>query len=194
MDSIALACVVAEEETNALRKLRNNLRKKTNVMELPDAEFMKNFRLNKEAFEYVLHEIEEELPPSKHGGLSARDKLIACLRFFAEGSYQHGAGKDYDIAIAQPTFSKVLGQMLVILERKICPKWITLVMSDEEMREAKLYFYRKSTIPGIIMCVDGTHVKIIPPKKNRNLFYNRKGFYSLNVLIVMQGIHLNHGC
>ncbi|XP_055628063.1 putative nuclease HARBI1 [Toxorhynchites rutilus septentrionalis] len=34
------------------------------------------------------------------------------------------------------------------------------------------------------MCVDGTHIKIIPPNQNRNLFYNRKGFYSLNVLIV----------
>lgn len=111
-------------------------------------------------------------------------KLAACLRFFAEGNYQHGAGQDLHIAIAQSTFSKVLTAMLKILERRLCSKWISLVMPEDEQRRAKLHFYRKSGIPGIIMCVDGTHVKIIPPKINRNLFYNRKGFYSLNVLIV----------
>lgn len=111
-------------------------------------------------------------------------KLAACLRYFAEGSYQHGSGKDFDIAVAQPTFSKILSEMLKVLERKICPQWITLQMSEEQARRAKRYFYNKSAIPGVVMCVDGTHVKIIPPKTNRNLFYNRKGFYSLNVLMV----------
>lgn len=111
-------------------------------------------------------------------------KLAACLRFLAEGNYQHGSGKDFDVAIAQPTFSKVLTEMLTVLERNICARWINLRMSNEEMSQAKRYFYEKSGIPGVIMCVDGTHVKIIPPKTNRNLFYNRKGNYSLNVMMV----------
>lgn len=110
------------------------------------------------------------------------------MRFFAEGSYQHGTGKDYDVDIAQPTFSKVLSEMLVVLERTICPKWIKFEMTEQEMRDAKRYFYDKSEIPGIIMCVDGTHIKIIPPTVNRHLYYNRKGFYSLNAMIVSTNI------
>ncbi|XP_055644036.1 putative nuclease HARBI1 [Toxorhynchites rutilus septentrionalis] len=145
--------------------------------------FIKSFRL-KEAFRYVLGEIEHDFSNTKKSGIHVKEKLAACLRFFAEGNYQLGAGKDFHIAMAQSTFSKVLSEMLNILERRLCSKWISLEMSENEQRRAKLYFYEKSGIPGIIMCVDGTHIKIIPPNQNRNLFYNRKGFYSLNVLIV----------
>lgn len=132
----------------------------------------------------MLREIEDEFPTEKRGSLPVKVKLIACLRFFAEGNYQHGAGQDFNIAVAQPTFSKILAEMLGVLERKLCPKWIKLQMTEDEQRHAKLNFFRKSAIPGIIMCVDGTHIKIIPPNQNRGLFFNRKGFYSLNVLIV----------
>ncbi|XP_054727491.1 putative nuclease HARBI1 [Anastrepha obliqua] len=38
---------------------------------------------------------------------------------------------------------------------------------------------------GIIGCVDGTHVKIVAPRKEvQHLYYNRKGFYSINAMIV----------
>lgn len=118
------------------------------------------------------------------GGLTATQQLAAVLRFLGEGSYQHGTGKDYDVAIAQPTFSVVLDEVLEVMERVLCPKWINLDMSVEEKRRAMRYFYEKSNIPGIVMCIDGSHVKIIPPKDNKEHFYNRKGFYSLNVLLV----------
>ncbi|XP_065080793.1 putative nuclease HARBI1 [Ochlerotatus camptorhynchus] len=175
MDTVMLGYIALTDNRQSLRKQRSNLRKKTDITSLSETELTKNFCLNKVAFQYVIQEIRDEFPAQRHGGLSVEDKLAACLRFFAEGSYQHGAGKDYDVAIAQSTFSKVLSEMLVILERKICPKWITFAMTDQEMREAKRNFYDKSGIPGIIMCVDGTHIRIIPPTLNRNLYYNRKG-------------------
>ncbi|XP_065092850.1 putative nuclease HARBI1 [Ochlerotatus camptorhynchus] len=184
MDTVMLAVFAEQEELRSLRRHRSNLRNTTDIMELPDAEFIKNFRLNKEAFLYILGEITDEFPPQRQGALSVKEKLAACLRFFAEGSYQHGTGKDFDVAVAQPTFSKILSEILTVFERKMCPQWINIRMSNEEMRRAKRFFYEKSGIPGVIMCVDGTHIKIIPPNVNRNLFYNRKGFYSLNVMIM----------
>ncbi|XP_041769551.1 uncharacterized protein LOC121592211 [Anopheles merus] len=41
-----------------------------------------------------------------------------------------------------------------------------------------------SGIPGVVMCVDGTNIKIIAPTHDRDQHYNRKGFYSLNALMV----------
>ncbi|XP_058810960.1 putative nuclease HARBI1 [Topomyia yanbarensis] len=184
MDSLLIPILAAQEEIGLLRQHRRNLRLSSDPMELSDDAFIKSFRLNKEAFRYVLTEIQDEFTYARKSSLSAKEKLAACLRFFAEGNYQHGAGRDFHVSIAQPTFSKVLADMLEILERKLCPKWISLEMSPEEQCRAKLNFYRKSGIPGVIMCVDGTHIRIIPPAQDRNLFYNRKGFYSLNVLVV----------
>ncbi|XP_054083400.1 putative nuclease HARBI1 [Zeugodacus cucurbitae] len=47
-----------------------------------------------------------------------------------------------------------------------------------------LFFFVKSKIPGVTMAVDGTHIKIMAPKRDKHLYYNRKGFSSLNVMIV----------
>lgn len=147
--------------------------------------FKMNFRLNKTAFKYVLEQLSAEIPPAvRSGSVSLECKLAACLRFFAEGGYQRGAAQDFNVAIAQPTFSQHFTTILDALERILCPKWITLAMTEEEKQEAKRYFYDRSGIPGVIMCVDGTHIKIFRPSENAHLFYNRKGFFSINVMIV----------
>lgn len=116
--------------------------------------------------------------------------MAAALRFLAEGGYQNGVGQDCFVGMAQPTVSVVLSEVFQILEEALCAKWISLKMSEEEKTEARLYFLAKSKIPGIVMCVDGTHIKIAKPTgDNTHLFYNRKGFYSLNAMIVSISFH-----
>lgn len=121
---------------------------------------------------------------AKSFSMNHKTMLAACLRFFAEGSYQHGIGKDFDIGLAQSTFSKCLSSVLHTLEQQLCPKWINMEMTNAEKRQAKLSFFEKTGFPGVVMCVDGTHVKILPPSKDKHLFYNRKGFYSINAMMV----------
>lgn len=75
--------------------------------------------------------------------------------------------------------------MIQIMETFLCPKWIYFNYSEEEKLAAKLYFFEKCGIPGIIGCVDGTHIRIIRPKEDiQHLYYNRKGFHSINAMIV----------
>lgn len=56
--------------------------------------------------------------------------------------------------------------------------------SEEETRANCQEFYRKFAIPGVIGCIDGTHINIVSPNKNSHLYYNRKGNYSLNTTLV----------
>ena len=42
----------------------------------------------------------------------------------------------------------------------------------------------KSGIPGIVGCIDGTHVRIQAPSEHEYLYVNRKGYHSINVQIV----------
>lgn len=106
------------------------------------------------------------------------------MRFFAEGGYQTGVGKDSDVALAQPTVSKFLAEVVRIFEAQLCPVWIKMPTTTEEKRKIALAFYTKYKIPGVIGCVDGTHIQIIAPSKNKHLFYNRKGNYSMNAMLV----------
>ena len=46
-------------------------------------------------------------------------------------------------------------------------------------------FYERTGFPGIIGCVDETHIKIAGPcESSQHLYFNRKGFFSLNPMIV----------
>ncbi|KAL4719275.1 hypothetical protein ACJJTC_016555, partial [Scirpophaga incertulas] len=45
-------------------------------------------------------------------------------------------------------------------------------------------FQRRFLLPGVIGCVDCTHVAIVKPKDNEHLYINRKGYHSLNVQMI----------
>lgn len=55
-------------------------------------------------------------PNKRQSGVSPIVKLSGCLRFFAEGGYQTGVGNDFEVSLAQPTFSKVLNEVVDIFE------------------------------------------------------------------------------
>lgn len=55
----------------------------------------------------------------------------------------------------------------------------------------------RNGFPGIIGAVDGTQIAIVAPSVNDEngpplLFYNRKGYYSLNVQIVILSSSYSH--
>lgn len=112
-------------------------------------------------------------------------KLAAALRFFAEGAYQKGAGNDIFVGVAQPTMSKILSKVIDVFEEHVCPSAITFPTNEQEKNSIRLGFFEKTGFPGVIGCVDGSHVKIIKPSIDvQHLYYNRKGYHSLNVMVV----------
>lgn len=148
--------------------------------------FVKYFRVSKDLFKYLLDILETKLGPTV-GSSSVLPiiKLSAALRFFAEGGYQRGAGNDVLVAVAQPTMSKMLSKIVDVFEELVCPVAIIFPMNDQEKNSIKMGFYEKTGFPGVIGCVDGTHVNIFKPKFDvQHLYYNRKGNHSLNVMMV----------
>ncbi|XP_050339431.1 putative nuclease HARBI1 [Bactrocera neohumeralis] len=74
--------------------------------------------------------------------------------------------------------------MLNVLERTQCPKWVKFGRTHYEVRQSNLHFYNKFAIPGVIGCIDGTHIKLLKPCDNEHLYLNRKGCFSVNAMIV----------
>ncbi|XP_055912025.1 putative nuclease HARBI1 [Eupeodes corollae] len=183
MDAILLAILNEKRKQNSREKIRRRiLRDNSNILDLPDTIFHGNFRLSKDAFLYVLREIEPFIITSS---IPSIQKLAATLRFLAEGSYQRSIGNDLDIALARPTVCKIIEEVLNVLQSKLCNKWIKLQMTETEQQDSKRFFLENYGIPGVIGCVDGTHVKIVKPHgEDSNLYYNRKGYHSLNVLLI----------
>lgn len=143
--------------------------------------FIQYFRINKDAFLWILDEIGETLISTS---IPLAIQLAASLRFFAEGGFQRSVGNDAVIALHRTTFSKSFSKILVILENILCTKWVELHTDPTEIQKSKRHFSNKFGIPGVIGCIDGTHIEIVKPGPHDHLFYNRKGYYSINAMIV----------
>lgn len=73
-----------------------------------------------------------------------------------------------------------LSTMLLMhsLQRKIrFIKW----PNHEEILKSKQNFFSRGGFPGVIGCIDGTHVRIQAPFEDEAVYVNRKGFHSINV-------------
>ncbi|XP_049301923.1 putative nuclease HARBI1 [Bactrocera dorsalis] len=173
---------VVETRTNLLRQ-RRFIRDNSNPTELPNTVFVANFRLNKDAFMYVLDKIKDKFHCRMSSSITPMLKLCAALRFFAHGSYQQAIGNEFQLGLAQPTVSLILKEIIPILENEICRTHISVDMSEEEKQQARSKFYSRSGIPNVIGCIDGTHIAIYAPTTNKHLYLNRKGFFSINAMI-----------
>ncbi|XP_061395895.1 putative nuclease HARBI1 [Musca vetustissima] len=172
-----------EQSKKDINMLRKHIRQESDIFRLPDKQFESYFRLSKPAFKYVLETIDPHLKSGIRATFVSKTiKLAATLRFLAQGSYQLSVGNDFQLGLSQPVVSKVMSETLDVLERIICPQNIKFEMTNAEKNEAKLYFFEKTDFPGVIGCVDGTHIKIqAPSKEDQHLYFNRKGYFSLNV-------------
>lgn len=169
------------------RQIRRTLRTDSDPFALDEIEFRKLFRLSRSCVEALLLKFRDGNPALFEGRLSTAIpfelRFLATLNFFANGSYQKPTAEGRLVCQAQSSMSNSLHIVLNEL-LKLAPKYIRFPRTPEEVRASKLKFSAKFRMSGILGAVDGTHVAIIQPPANMNghLYYNRKHFYSINVL------------
>lgn len=111
-------------------------------------------------------------------------KLATFLRFLATGSYQQTVGNEFISSTSRSTVCRIIAECLDFFENYVCKDWIKMP-GPEEYTQIKEAFFNSSGFPGIIGCVDGTHIKIKSPGDEvKHLYYNRKGYYSINAMVV----------
>lgn len=142
-------------------------------------------RVSKEIFRNLLAILQATSGPSFRSTHIRLDvKLATFLRFLATGSYQQTVGNEILSSTCKATVSRVIAEFLEIFENNICENWIQMVRPEEE-NIIKQAFFDTTGFPGIIGCVDGTHIRIKSPGDSlKHLYYNRKGYYSINAMVV----------
>lgn len=180
----------SEEESVTVqtsKQLRQQQRNQSDAFEMPDEDFRKMFRLRKSVAAALIEEVLVANPSLRVGGHSLAipfaTKFLSALNFFANGSYQKPTAENRWFCQAQPTFSRSLHTVLDAM-MKIATTHIQMPATAEEYAAAKYSFMTKLKMPGIICAVDGSHIAIVQPPEASNgyLYFNRKQYYSLNVL------------
>ncbi|KAK4876009.1 hypothetical protein RN001_012431 [Aquatica leii] len=147
-------------------------------------EFKQRYRLDKETVIEIAEIIGHQLESAtlRNQPLSAMNKILICLRFFATGSFQQVLADQ--INVSQPTVSRIVPVVTRALA-SLHEEFITMPRTDETRRKTQLEFYNINQFPCVIGAVDGTHIRIQSPGGlNGELYRNRKGWYSYNVQCV----------
>ncbi|XP_022823108.1 putative nuclease HARBI1 [Spodoptera litura] len=169
-----------EEEWN--RRNKRKLCRKNQYEEIPDNNFIDAFRLDKETFTLLCNDLRAHtsLRGTKH--ISLETKVLCTLSFLATGSYQRIVGVTQ--FLPQRTASRCIREVVEALNSDYMLNGIRFPQTQQERQALRQEFQRRFNLPGVVGCIDCTHVAIVKPARDEHLFFNRKGYHSLNVQMI----------
>lgn len=98
-------------------------------------------------------------------------------------------GNQDRIQVSQASVSRCIHQVTGLICDKLMPTWVEFRVDRHSLSIIKAGFQRKFNFPGVIGCIDCTHVKIIGPTNTEDapafVYVNRHGNYTVNVQLVM---------
>ncbi|KAJ1219024.1 hypothetical protein NDU88_006595 [Pleurodeles waltl] len=134
----------------------------------------------------TIHELCAQLEPAlmspirQPTGIPPLVQVLSVLHFLASGSFQTTVAMSS--GMSQPMFSKILSRVLSAL-MKLMRSYI-IFPEEGDLPTVKGDFYALGHIPNIIGAIDGTHVALVPPKDDEQVYRNRKNDHSMNVQVV----------
>jgi hypothetical protein len=147
-----------------------------------DFEFHKRYHLRKDTVLYLAEELKRDLEPEINypGAIDPLLQILVTLRLLTGCTLQHVSGDLHHLS--QASVSRIFAKVI----ESICSLRHRFIQMPNNLADIKTAFYQYGGFPGVIACVDGTHVPIAKPKlmPETEVFRCRKGYYSLNVQIV----------
>lgn len=153
-----------------------------------DEELRSRYRFGKESLRYLEALLYDDLcrETRRNHSIPPMYQIMMALRFYASGCFLQVIGDTFGVDKA--TVSRAITDVSNALTAKRLDfiKWPT---DADELRKIKCNFFKRGGFPGVIGCVDGTHVRIQAPSQDENVYVNRKRYHSINV----QGICNDEG-
>ncbi|XP_053296371.1 putative nuclease HARBI1 isoform X2 [Pleuronectes platessa] len=152
---------------------------------MEDRELIKRYRLNREGIQLVVDLVRDAItsPTNRNNPISPEIKCLVTLRYLATGKMQLCNADD--LAISQPSVSRAINQTINALARPhIIQQFIRFPLDIQQLHRIKANFMAIAGMPGVVGAIDGTHIKIIAPSKDEDVFVNRKKVHSINTQVV----------
>ncbi|KAI5692922.1 hypothetical protein M8J75_004104 [Diaphorina citri] len=106
-------------------------------------------------------------------------RLLAVIQFYATGNFQIFTGDSH--GVSQPTMCRLVKEV----SKALAQAHVNYVKFPEQLAPIKVAFQGIGNFPGVVGCVDCTHVPIqLPSVENGENYRNRKGTFSLNVQVI----------
>ncbi|XP_011253237.1 protein ALP1-like [Camponotus floridanus] len=102
-------------------------------------------------------------------------KLVSCAEYRVVGDV---------MGVHKSTVRKCLCRVTITINNVMVQDNI-FMPSENEAQFISLQFKKRSFIPQLIWCIDGTHIPITAPHEGYRDFVNRKGWTSYNIMTVV---------
>ena len=164
---------------NFPRRKRRYRHDNLNIESLTDAELRIRYRFGGQAINYITNLLYDDLVRNtdRNCALIPDVQVLTALRFLASGSFLQVIGDTFGVDKA--TESRVVRDVCMALSNKQ-DQFISWP-SNQEKKLIKDGFYQMARFPGVIGCIDCTHIRIQAPHLNENYYVNRKRYHSINV-------------
>ncbi|XP_029440514.1 putative nuclease HARBI1 [Rhinatrema bivittatum] len=119
--------------------------------------------------------------------LSVEVKVLAALRFLSTGSFQRVTGDTTGISQASVSRSleKFLDGMMAHVDH-----FVHFPCAESEVRATHAGFFALGGFPKVLSIVDCTHVALIPPSTEEEVYRNRKQQHSMNMQVACDHQHV----
>jgi hypothetical protein len=184
---LAWNILVLQERIRRLERRveRRLLRDAQNPFELPQQDFIAQFRLNQDLVMYIVNSLRQGLQKQRVTGLSPEIQVLVAIGFFAHGSYQRPAGNQCELVVSQPTTSRCIRKVTQLINIHLLRQWIKFPMTAQEKAAAQNKFaLAAQPFPGAIGAIDCTYINILAPHVHEEAYVNHHGNHSLNVQAV----------
>ena len=178
---MALALFLLEEEAVALSLMNQRVfRDRRNPLDsYNDIEFISRYRITRVIFLQLHDKIADSLHRStvRSHSIPTTTQLAVTLQFLATGTFQTVIATSH--GISQPSVSRCIAAVTDGLS-KVAKDYIEFPNQTKQIQQQEA-FLQKSGFPLVLGCIDGTHVPIIAPSINEDIYVNRKNTHSINI-------------
>ena len=138
------------------------------LVTLDDLTLYNNYRFDKAGIEYLTELLKDDLSQEVcQRGLPIKPHIaiMATLSYLSSNAFQLKIGDT--LGISQASVSRCVKTVTASLAQKV-DEFVKFPVTDEARRSCQAGFFQLAQFPGVVSCVDGTHVKVTKPSSDEH--------------------------
>ena len=148
-----------------------------------DARFKSLFRLSVADFLFLRSRISRSLSHRRdrrgRKRLSVNMIMASSLVYLSHGGTYLTTALMIRNGISEASVMRSVRLFCRVVNMKLRKPLIRFPSTFHHMERVSAAFEARSGIKGIVGCIDGSHIRVAPPKRDAKAYYNRKSFYSI---------------
>ncbi|KAK6493735.1 protein ANTAGONIST OF LIKE HETEROCHROMATIN PROTEIN 1-like, partial [Huso huso] len=152
-----------------------------------DAQWLNNFRMSQETFEYLC----QRLAPTLQRSATKFRLCVPVHKRVAIALWKLATNSDYRsvghlFGVSKATVCSCVQEFCMAVTKILLQEHMA-VPSAEQFAEMSDYFDRRWGVPQCVGAIDGSHIPIIAPQHYHCDYFNRKGWHSIILQAVVDG-------